>query len=541
MDIWDHSGLVQAVFDMEKEALKDITKCIVGDSIGVSGRVAERKDKNPEMATGDIEIIGDSFFRYSHSSPYPVSGTQSEETRLKYRYLDIRTDQMQKNLRFRHKVIKAIREHMDYKGYIEVETPVLSKSTPEGARDYLVPSRIQNGSFYALPQSPQIYKQLLMIGGVDKYYQIARCFRDEDLRANRQPEFTQLDVEMSYADEEDVFAMTEELFKYVVETSTGKKLDTPFRRMDYYEAMSSYGSDKPDTRFGLLIQDVTDKIAVKGFKVLESNNEAGGRIKGIRLRGHEVTRKIIDGLTETAKKRGAGGLMWFRYKDGELNSPVAKFLEDKGQSVADAFEMEKEDVVFLVASDSMTASLSLGAVRLELRDMFSLAEDKLEFLWVTDFPMFFYNKDEERYETEHHPFTMPVLEDVEKYMDNDPLKIRSRSYDLVLNGEEIASGSVRNHMQELQDKVFETIGISREDREERFGFFLEALKYGTPPHAGIAPGIDRFVQILLGVESIRDVIAFPKTTTAACLMTDSPSEVSEKQLDELGIMVNNKK
>ena len=542
VDMWDHTGLVQAVFDMGDEKLNGVKGCIVGDCVGIRGTVVERKDKNPDMATGDIEITAGAFIRYSVSEPLPISENPSEEIRLKYRYIDLRTDTMQGNLRFRHKVIKAIREHMDYKGFIEVETPVLSKSTPEGARDYLVPSRMQKGAFYALPQSPQIYKQLLMIGGVDKYFQIARCFRDEDLRANRQPEFTQLDVEMAYAAEEDVFSVTEELFKYTVESVTGEKLDLPFRRMTHREAMADYGTDKPDLRFGLRITDVTEEIKYDGFKVMESNAEKGGRIHGIKLSGFDVTRKIIDGLTETAKKRGAGGLMWFRYKDGVMISPVSKFLPDAGKSVERAFDMSEGDMVFMVAADASTASAALGAVRLGLRDIFSLAdEDRLEFLWVTEFPMFFYNEDEGRYETEHHPFTMPDLDDVAAYMESDPLKIRSRSYDLVLNGEEIASGSVRNHISGLQDKVFEKIGITPEEREKRFGFFIKALKYGTPPHAGIAPGIDRFVQILLKAESIRDVIAFPKTTNAACLMTESPSEVGKKQLDDLGIMGDNKK
>jgi len=537
VDLWDHTGIAQMVFSLEDRAMSGIRQCVVGDSIGVTGKVVERKDKNPNLPTGEIEVVVNAWERYSASEPFPVSENPSEETRLKYRYLDLRTDKMQKNLRFRHLVIKEIRDHLSEKGFIEVETPILSKSTPEGARDYLVPSRLQPGFFYALPQSPQIYKQLLMIGGVDKYFQISRCFRDEDLRANRQPEFTQLDVEMSYADEEDVFAMTESLFLNVVRKTAGKEVSVPFPRMTYQEAMSRYGSDKPDTRFELLISDITGECRPEGFTLLEESVNRGEKVKGLVIRGQVPSRKEIDTMTALAKDRGAGGLMWFKMKEGTIQSPVAKFLKDSGRSIAEALELREGDTAFVVAADDLVASKALGAVRLYLRDLYGLAEKngELHFLWVTDFPMFFYNEDEKRYETEHHPFTMPDPDDMDRYLDKDPEKIRSRSYDLILNGEEIASGSVRNHIRSLQEKVFRKIGLSPEEVQQRFSFFLKALQYGTPPHAGIAPGLDRFIQILLGEESIRDVIAFPKTTNAACLMTESPSEVNQVQLDELRI------
>ena len=542
VDLWDHTGIAQMVFSLEDGELAGIRQCIVGDSIGVKGKVVERKDKNPNLPTGDIEVNVLSWERYSVSEPFPVSENPSEETRLKYRYLDLRTEKMQRNLRFRHEVIKEIRDHLSEKGFIEVETPILSKSTPEGARDYLVPSRLQPGFFYALPQSPQIYKQLLMIGGVDRYFQISRCFRDEDLRANRQPEFTQLDVEMAYADEEDIFSMTEALFKDVVRKVTGKEISASFPRMTYQEAMSRYGSDKPDTRFGMLISDVTGQCRPEGFTLLEEALGRGDKVKGLVIPEKEPSRKEIDAMTDLAKERGAGGLMWFKMKEGAIQSPVSKFLKDGGKSITEALGLREGDTAFVVASADSVASKALGAVRLYLRDLYGLVEKvkELHFLWVTDFPMFFYNEDEGRYETEHHPFTMPDPDDMDRYLDKDPEKIRSRSYDLVLNGEEIASGSVRNHIRSLQEKVFQKIGLTSEELQKRFSFFLKALQYGTPPHAGIAPGLDRFIQILLGEESIRDVIAFPKTTNAACLMTESPSEVDQVQLDELRIMVNNK-
>ncbi len=539
IDLWDHTGLCQLVFDMSKPECADAKTCTVGDSIGIKGTVIERQDKNPKMPTGDVEIVVSSLTIYSHSDALPLSDNASEEVRLKYRYLDIRTDAMQKNLRLRNTFIKCIRDFMDGEGFIEVETPILCKSTPEGARDYLIPSRVHHGTFYALPQSPQIYKQLLMIAGTDKYYQIARCFRDEDLRADRQPEFTQLDLEMSYVTEEDIFGLMERLMSYAVEKTVGIPVATPFERVSYADCIERFGSDKPDMRFGSEIVTMTDKIDPKGFAVLEDAIKAGKAVKAIKVAGLDIPRKKIDEYTELAKKNGAKGLMWFKKNTEGFNSPVLKFLADGGKSIESALSLVDGETAFVAADDSLIASKVLGVVRLALRDDYDLVADpkQLKFLWVTEFPMFSYNEEEKRYEAEQHPFAMPRHDDIEKYLNSDVLKIRSRSYDLVLNGVELASGNIRNHDAALQAKVFGLLGFTPEEMNNKFGFFINALQYGVPPHGGIAPGIDRIIMILTGATSIRDVIAFPKTAQAACLMTDSPSEVSEKQLKELAITV----
>ncbi|TYB94902.1 MAG: aspartate--tRNA ligase [Kosmotoga sp.] len=540
VDLWDHSGLCQLVFEITDKNEK-IADCIVGDCIGVHGKVVERKEINKNLNTGEIEVAVSDYVVYSNSSPMPIDRSKklSEDIRLKYRYLDLRTDKMQKILRVRHNYLKAIREFLNKEKFVEVETPILSKSTPEGARDYVVPSRINKGNFYALPQSPQLYKQLLMIGGMDKYYQIARCFRDEDFRANRQAEFSQIDIEMSFIKEKDIIDLTERMIKYSFEKILDIDIQIPFQRMEYSKAISKYGTDKPDLRFGMEIKDLTDKIEVEGFKILENIKKDGKKIKAIKLKDEPLSRKNIDLYTEYVKDFGAKGLIWFIKENDNLRSSISKFLNDKGESIEKQMKMENDDTVLIIAGDENVTNESLGKLRLKLRDDFNLIDNNssMEFVWITHFPMFEYSEKEKRYKANHHPFTMPYKEDIKKYKDSNPSKIRSYGYDIVLNGEEIGGGSIRNHINSLQKEVFDILEISPEEQEEKFGFFLKALQYGTPPHGGIAFGLERIIQILTDRKSIRDVIAFPKTTNASCLMTDSPGKITKKQLNELGIII----
>ncbi len=540
IDLWDHTGLCQLVVEIDEEN-KKLKKCIVGDCIGVEGTVVERKEKNKDLKTGEIEVDISDFKIYSNSSPLPIDRSKdlSEDIRLKYRYLDLRTDKMQNILRVRHKYLQSVREFLNKEEFIEVETPILSKSTPEGARDYVVPSRINKGSFYALPQSPQLYKQLLMIGGLDKYYQIARCFRDEDFRANRQAEFSQIDLEMSFVKEEDIIDLTERLLKYSFEKILDKKIKIPFKRLEYSEAMSKYGTDKPDLRFDMKIINITKDINVEGFKILESIKNSNKTIKAIKLKNNTVSRSQIDDYTEYVKKFGAKGLIWFIKEKNKLRSSILKFLKDNGESIEKAMNIKNNETVFIVAGQEKMVNKSLGKLRLKLRDEFDLVKNNsnLKFVWVTHFPMFEYSEKEERYKANHHPFTMPYKKDIQKYKDNAVEKIRSYGYDIVLNGEEIGGGSIRNHLGELQKQVFDILELTKEEQEDKFGFFLEALKYGTPPHGGIAFGVERIIQILTKNKSIRDVIAFPKTTNAACLMTNSPNKISKNQLDELNLNI----
>jgi len=539
IDLWDHEGICQLVFDLNNKNLKEIKNCIVGDCIGVKGKVIERKEKNDDLKTGAVEVRVEKFEQFSMSKPLPIDRSKdlSEDVRLKYRYLDLRTNKMQQILRIRYKYLMAVREFLDNEKFIEVETPILSKSTPEGARDYVVPSRMKPGNFYALPQSPQLYKQLLMIGGFDKYYQIARCFRDEDFRANRQAEFTQIDIEMAFVKENDILDLTERLIKYSFEKIIDKKINIPFKRMEYNEAINKYGIDKPDLRFGLKIKDITQDIDVSGFKVLEGAKESGKKIKAIKLDNKDVSRKEIDNYTEYVKNFGAKGLIWFIKSDNQLRSSILKFLKDGGKSIESAMNMKNGDTVFIVADDNKIASKALGRLRIKLRDDFDLIKnkDELNFIWITHFPMFEYSEEEERYKANHHPFSMPYREDMLNYKNSAPEKIRSYGYDIVLNGEEIAGGSIRNHLENLQEEVFDILNIDKSEQKDKFGFFLEALKYGTPPHGGIAFGLERINQILTNKKSIRDVIAFPKTTNASCLMSKSPSKINKKQLEELRI------
>lgn len=540
IDLWDHTGLCQLVFEVSEEN-NDITNCIVGDCIGIQGKVVERKEKNKDLATGDIEVSVSDFIIYSESAPLPIDRSKklSEDIRLKYRYLDLRTDKMQKILRVRYNFLKAIRDFMDKENFVEVETPILSKSTPEGARDYVVPSRIKKGRFYALPQSPQLYKQLLMIGAMDKYYQIARCFRDEDFRANRQAEFSQIDIEMSFIEEKDIIDLTERLIKYSFEQILNQKIDIPFPKMEFKTAISKYGTDKPDLRFDMEINDLTDRINVKGFRILEQIKANNKSIKAIKLKNRSLSRSDIHHYTDYVQKIGAKGLIWFIKKNNELRSSINKFLDDNGESIEEEMSIQNKDTVFIIAGDKKIVNFALGKLRLKLKDDFNIIKDnsEMKFVWVTHFPMFEFSEDEKRFKANHHPFAMPYIKDLKKYKNSNPEKIRSYGYDIVLNGEEIGGGSIRNHVDSIQEDIFDILEISHEEQKDKFGFFLEALKYGTPPHGGIAFGVERIIQILTKNKSIREVIAFPKTTKASCLMTKSPSQISKEQLNKLGIII----
>lgn len=545
VDLRDSSGIVQIVFNPEispstHEIAHDVRNEYV---LAVYGKVNARPQgtENPNLATGEIEIVAEKVdvLNTSETPPFVIEDDTdvSEETRLKYRYLDLRRPKMQYALRLRHKVYMATRKYLDEQGFIEIETPVLTKSTPEGARDFLVPSRLIPGTFFALPQSPQLFKQLLMISGFGKYFQIVKCYRDEDLRADRQLEFTQIDMEMSFVDEEDIFAVTEGLMQRIFKEALDISIEIPFRRMTYAESMRRYGCDKPDTRFGMELVDVGDVFADCDFKVFTSTISNGGQIKGISAPGlAKASRKEIDDLTEYAKNFGAKGLVSFKILDGDIESPVKKFFSQSHlDKLIDRMEAKPGDLILIVADKPNIVAESLNRLRLKLGNELGMMDDKrFDFLWIIDFPLFHYNEEEKRLDSEHHPFTGVNPEDMD-LLETEPLKVRSRSYDLVLNGNEIASGSIRIHRQDLQEKIFRILQLSPEDVENRFGFFLEALKYGAPPHGGIAPGLDRLLAIMIGSKSIRDVIAFPKTQSGTCLVTGAPSVVSDNQLKELHI------
>ncbi len=541
MDLRDRYGKTQVV--QKDKNLK------IEDCVRVTGIVQKRPagTENLKIPTGKIEIAGTAEVLSSTQQP-PFEVTKSTETneelRLQYRYLDLRNPAVQKNLFTRHRVYQIIRETLDQKDFIEVETPILTKSTPEGARDYLVPSRLNPGEFFALPQSPQLFKQILMVSGFDRYFQIAKCFRDEDLRADRQPEFTQLDMEMSFLDEEDLFAIVEGVLKAVFKGGGNVELQTPFPRLSYEQAMTRYGSDKPDQRFGLEIEEVSAIVKDGEFKVFrETLAKEGGGVWGFCVpEWGSVSRKEIDDLTELAKYEGALGLAYFKVaSDMKLESPIAKFFGSNIQSVlTQKLKAAPNSLILLVADRKEKALKTLGALRLAIGRLRKLIpQNKFHFSWVTDFPLFKYNEEEKRWESEHHPFTSPDLEDWAKYKKKEiaPGSVRSRAYDLVLNGNEIASGSVRIHREDLQKEIFESIGLSPAESENRFGFLLKAFKFGAPPHGGIALGIDRLLTILLGLDSIREVIAFPKNQKAVCPMTEAPSPVGERQLKELGIKI----
>lgn len=546
VDLRDKTGIVQIVFDKDisSDALNMAEKIRSEYVIGVRGIVKERESKNKDLSTGEVEVFADSVIIYSESETPPIyikdDDDVSESLRLKYRYLDLRKFKMQNNLALRHKITRITRRFFDEEGFVDVETPVLIKPTPEGARDYLVPSRVNPGNFYALPQSPQMYKQLLMLSGFDKYYQITKCFRDEDLRADRQPEFTQIDIEMSFVDIDDVINVNERFLQKIFKEIKGIDIKLPFQRLSYQEAMERYGSDKPDTRFGFELKKLNDVLSQSEFKVFQSALFEGGDIRGINISGYgeQISRKTIDKLQDYVKNYGAKGLAWIKVNEGEIQSPISKFLtEDEMAKIIERMEAKAGDIIFIVADKPTIVFESLGHLRNEIADQLGLPdENQYNLLWVTDFPLLEYDEDEKRFSAVHHPFTAPKDEDID-LLDTAPEKVRAKAYDIVLNGVELGGGSIRIHNNILQKKMFEAIGLSDEEAERKFGFFLEAFKYGVPPHGGLAYGLDRLVMLLTGNPNIREIIAFPKTQNAVCLMSNAPGKADEKQLEELKIEV----
>lgn len=549
IDLRDQSGIVQLVFnpDYSREALEIADKLRSEFVIEVHGKVIERDPEtvNPNLKTGDIEVTVSEVNILNRSKPIPFliheAEDVSEDLRLKYRYLDLRREDMQNTFKKRHEITQSVRNFLNEQNFLELETPILTKSTPEGARDYLVPSRIHEGEFYALPQSPQLFKQLLMMSGFEKYYQIARCFRDEDLRADRQPEFTQIDIEMAFPTREDIMELTENMLKRVMKEVLDVEIETPFPRMTYHEAMERYGTDKPDTRFGMELIDITDIVKDCDFKVFSGPANSGGKVALINVEGNadKFTRNDIDGeLTNFAKGYGAKGLAWIKVTDGKLTGPIAKFFtEEETKALMERANATDGDLLLFGADKAEVVHQVLGALRLKIAKQLELIDEtKFNFLWIIDWPLVEYDEDEKRYVALHHPFTSPVPEDIEK-LTTDPLSVRANAYDVVLNGYELGGGSIRIHDYEVQKKMFKVLGFTEEEAHEQFGFLIEALQYGAPPHGGIALGLDRIVMLLTGKENIRDVILFPKTQTATDLLMQAPSRVSEKQLDELSIKI----
>ena len=548
IDLRDREGKTQIVFNNEllsEKVLEEVQKLKSESVIRVVGEVKERSNKNPNIPTGEIEVFAKEIeiLNACDTLPFQISGIDdnlSENMRLTYRYLDIRRNKMLNNLKMRHRMIMSIRNYMDKAGFLDVDTPVLTKSTPEGARDFLVPSRTNPGTFYALPQSPQLFKQLLMIGGVEKYFQIAKCFRDEDLRADRQPEFTQLDIEMSFVEKEDVMNEIEGLAKYVFKNVTGEEANYTFQRMPYAEAMDRFGSDKPDLRFAVELKDLSDIVKNSSFNAFSSTVQNGGLVKAIVApsASEKFSRKIISEYEEYVKTYfGAKGLAYIKLGADGISSPIAKFLsEDEMKAIIEKTEAKTGDVIFIVADKKKVVAAALGALRLRIgKDLDLINKDDFKFLWVVDFPMFDYDEEEQRYKAEHHPFTSIKAEDLDKFLAGQTEDIRTNTYDLVLNGSEIGGGSIRIFNPKIQSMVFDRLGLSQEEAKAKFGFFLDAFKYGAPPHGGLAFGIDRWLMVMLKEESIRDVIPFPKTNKGQCLMTEAPNTVDEKQLEELFI------
>ena len=547
IDLADREGELQAVFDLQNlspEAFNTAEGLKNQSVIAVSGtvRLRDKETVNPKIETGTVEIAVDDIevLSVSDALPFKLDESVREDLRLQYRYLDIRRPEMLNNLKFRHKVCACARHYLDDNGFIEVETPFLTRSTPEGARDYLVPSRVHPGTFYALPQSPQIFKQLLMVGSVDKYYQIARCFRDEDLRADRQPEFTQVDMEMSFVEQEDVLVHLEKMFKYMFKETIGLEITEQFPRITWTEAMDKYGCDKPDLRFGLEIKDITDIAAKTGFEVFNKVTKAGGVVRAINAKGagEFFTRSRIEELTEKAVNYGAKGMAWILIRpNGDYYTVLDKFMSAEDlQSIVKALDGKANDFIFFCADKLANVRKILGALRNDVGTMLDLRpKDVFKPCFVIDFPEFEYSEDEKRYVATHHPFTMPYPEDLQ-YLKSAPEKVRAQAYDVVLNGVELGSGSVRIHDRQIQETMFEALGFTKEDIDKRFGFMVNAFRYGTPPHAGFAFGLDRFVMLLLGCDSLRDVIAFPKIKDASCLMTNAPNAVETKQLEELSLL-----